>query len=326
MVFLVKVKNEIKVGLLALVSLIILIVGYDFLKNQSLFKTKNTFFAVYPKVEGLLPSNPVLINGYKVGMVKKIGLNQKTMKICVEIDVDEEIKVFKDATIKIANNDLVGSKAIELSVGNDSLGLANNRDTLKGEQDAGIAQAISSVLTPLSVEVKNVLEGVDSTLAEGMLNRTLAEMIITLKSIRKAADISSEIIVGKNESINQILAKVNKVSDDLTRLTPHLSRLAESATATTQKINDLEIKKTLESINRSSALLNTQIARLNDSNGTYAKLVDNPSLYQNLNQTLADLNQLIVDVQDYPSIYTGITKGQRKRARKKKADGIKENP
>lgn len=321
-----KIRNEIKVGLLAIAALVILILGYDFLKNQSLFKNKNTFYAVYPKIEGLLPSNPVLINGYKVGMVKEIALNQKTMKICIKIDVDNQISVYKNASVKIANNDLVGSKAIELYVGSDTAGKALSGDTLNGEQDAGIAQAISSVLTPLSVEIKNVLEGVDSTLAEGMLNRTLAEMIITLKSIRKTSDAAQTLMQGKDESIEPIMKNFTQVSSDFKLLGPKINNLADEFSNTSNKINDLELEKTLKNINKTSEYLNSQLTRLNDSNGTYAQLVDNPKLYNNLSQTLDQLNVLLYDMQKYPSIYTGITKRQRKKARKQKAEGIIENP
>ena len=100
-----KISNETKVGTIATISITILILGYNFMKGENLFTSYNRYYAAYEDVDGLFKSNPVLINGYKIGQVSDVVMDPKTLKLLVEVKVPNNIKVSKDAVIKIVNTD-----------------------------------------------------------------------------------------------------------------------------------------------------------------------------------------------------------------------------
>ncbi len=70
-----KINNETKVGVLAAVAITILILGYSFLKGNDVFSDENEFYAVYERVDGLVVSNPVLVNGFQIGRVSQLTLS-----------------------------------------------------------------------------------------------------------------------------------------------------------------------------------------------------------------------------------------------------------
>ena len=73
--FNIKIKKEFKIGVVVVSAMVLLIWGFNFLKGKDVFKTQQTYYAIYTQVNGLLPSNPVYINGLKVGLVKDIFLH-----------------------------------------------------------------------------------------------------------------------------------------------------------------------------------------------------------------------------------------------------------
>ena len=64
------VSKEIKVGLLAIVAIAALVIGFNFLRGSNLLSSAKTYYATYPSVEGLNAGAPVVLNGIKVGQVK----------------------------------------------------------------------------------------------------------------------------------------------------------------------------------------------------------------------------------------------------------------
>ena len=91
-----QISKELKVGILAIVSMVILYMGFNFLKGIDFFSRSSVFYAVYDNIDGLTVSNPVIINGFTVGRVNGIRiLHEKSNRILVELNVDSDIKVSK---------------------------------------------------------------------------------------------------------------------------------------------------------------------------------------------------------------------------------------
>ncbi len=67
-----KISNEVKVGATALLTIIVFVWLFNFLKGKDLLKSTATYYTVYDKVGGLAESSPVEVNGYKVGVVRSV--------------------------------------------------------------------------------------------------------------------------------------------------------------------------------------------------------------------------------------------------------------
>ena len=183
-----KITKETKVGILTATAIAILAFGYNFMKGQDMFTTSNEYFGKYDRIEGLFKSNPVLINGYKVGSVTSITMDRNdSFRLTVGITLPDDIKMPKNSIMKIVNNDMIGSKAIEIIFGN-STEFASTGDFLLAEQDQGIAQAVSGVLEPLTKSVNSVLGNIDTAISGADLEGTLKDASLALKSFKETAD------------------------------------------------------------------------------------------------------------------------------------------
>ena len=114
-----KISNETKVGILAVIAVTLLFIGYSFLKGNDVFSSDNTYYTSYQAVDGLTASKPVLVNGYQIGRVSKMTL-QPDGSILTEFKIKAEYKVPKNTVARIASTDLLGGKAIVFDMGNST--------------------------------------------------------------------------------------------------------------------------------------------------------------------------------------------------------------
>jgi phospholipid/cholesterol/gamma-HCH transport system substrate-binding protein len=314
------ISKETKVGILSAFAITILVIGYNFMRGEDLFTSSNEYFGKYEKIEGLFKSNPVLINGYKVGSVTSINMNRTTLELTVGITVGDDIKVPKNSIMKIVNNDLIGSKAVELIFGDDSTEFAKTGDFLKAEQDQGIAQAVSGVLEPLTQSVSSVLGNIDTAIAGADLETTLRDASLALKSFKETADKLNNLLNGKDAEIAAILSNVKETTVGLKGLTPKIDGILNEIDSTSKELSSVEFGVLAAQVKNLAKELEKTTAAVNSKDGTLGMLLNDKELYDNLDMTVAKLKALLEDIEKYPRRYTGITERQRKKGDKAKEE------
>jgi phospholipid/cholesterol/gamma-HCH transport system substrate-binding protein len=314
------ISKETKVGILSAFAITVLVIGYNFMRGEDLFTSSNEYFGKYENIEGLFKSNPVLINGYKVGSVTSIKMNRATLELTVGITVGDDIKVPKNSIMKIVNNDLIGSKAVELIFGDDSTEFAKTGDFLKAEQDQGIAQAVSGVLEPLTKSVSSVLGNIDTAIAGADLETTLKDASLALKSFKETADKLNNLLNGKDAEIAAILGNVKETTVGLKGLTPKIDGILNEIDATSKELSAIEFGALAAQVKNLATELEKTTTAVNSKDGTLGMLVNDKELYNNLDITVAKLKALLEDIEKYPRRYTGLTERQRKKGDKAKEE------
>ena len=110
-----KIRKEVKVGIVTTLAIACFIYGFNFLKGKNLFSSQRKFYAVYNDIDGLVEANPLMINGFKVGLVGAIKLaNDTTGNIIVTLLLDNDVNVPKNSVAKVVSSDILGSKAVQL--------------------------------------------------------------------------------------------------------------------------------------------------------------------------------------------------------------------
>ncbi|RZL27688.1 MAG: MCE family protein, partial [Pedobacter sp.] len=138
-----KIKNETKVGILAAFAIALLIIGYNFLKGNSIFSSETTLFARYTRVDGLTVSKPILINGYQIGRVAKLQL-EPGGTILATLSVNSKYEIPENSIARLEGTDLLGSKAIVMSLG-DSKKMAEDGFTLNANVEKGLMDQVQPV-------------------------------------------------------------------------------------------------------------------------------------------------------------------------------------
>lgn len=286
---------------LAIIAGVILYFGVRFLKGTEVFSTNNVFYVVYESVDGLTASNPVLINGLPVGYVDRIQLlQQKNNQLLVALKIDENIVLGDSTAAVLSTSDLLGSKAIVLDVKNISQPL-NEGDTLLAQKDVGIAELVQAKTLPIidqldttitrinillgafvqdTIRVSNTLENVEQTTfqVESMVTENRRDLSAVISNFRQL----SETLADSERGIEPLMAKLNDVAD---------------------KMNEIELQSTVMKIDSTMANLQAITRKIEQQEGTMGKLIGNDSLYVNLNQTVSDLDSLLVDLKANPKRY-----------------------
>ncbi|MFC6998401.1 MlaD family protein [Rufibacter roseus] len=294
-----KFSKELKVALLGIVAVGALYVGFLFLKGTNVFSSTRTFYVIYNNVEGLEPSNPIVINGYRVGLVKEMQLRPDLgNKILVTLDVDNDISVGDSTVAMLVSDGFLGGKSIELQLG------ANSKRYEGGEYLIG--KAGESITEMFSKKAMPVLETVDSTLVK--LNEFLdKDAKRSIRAILLNAEATSEalrtIAMSNQSNINEITGNLAALTASLRGTEAKFSQLASNLNTLTDTLDVQAMNHAIQGLDSTVAQAQLAIRRINENNGSLGKLMNDDSLYRNLNASTESLNSLLQDIQQNPKRY-----------------------
>ena len=104
-----KFSKEIQIALVAIVGLVVLFIGLQFLKGLNLFSTDSRYYVKFDNISGLSVSSPVYANGYRVGVVEEIIVDyEKRGDIVAVVGVDKKLRLPQGSVAEIAS-DLLGN-------------------------------------------------------------------------------------------------------------------------------------------------------------------------------------------------------------------------
>ena len=294
-----KVSREVKSAVLVLGGIALFIYGFSFLKGTSIFKKVKTIHAVYDEVEGLVSGAKVSINGLSVGKVSRIDFLPSTTKILVTMDVREELDISTESTAMLYETGLIGGKAIAMIPLFDKNNILKDGDTLKTKVKPGLTELINRQIEPLQVKIESMLSSADSLFAgvsnildndtQNNMKNTLENLSITTRNLNKASLAALEILDSNKEQLNATFINVKETSDNLKSITDSISNAQISFTIR-------EFTKTIE-------LLNSIVTAIDLGKGTVGKLINDESLYENLNDASSELQSLLSDLKNHPKKY-----------------------
>ena len=296
-----KISKEFKVAALAAISGIILYLGVRFLKGTEVFSSNNTFYVVYDSVDGLTASNPVLINGLPVGYVDAIRLQQKKdNQILVALKIEENIILGDSTSAVLSTSDLLGSKAVVLNVKNINSPLEEG-DTLIAEKDVGIAELVQAKTLPIIDQLDTTITRINILLAAFV--QDTSSVSNTLENVEQTTFEVESMVSENRRDLNTVISNFRKLSEALADSERGIEPLMVKLNDVANKINEIELQSTVMKVDSTMANLQAITQKIEQQEGTMGKLVNNDSLYVNLNQTVSDLDSLLVDLKANPKRY-----------------------
>ncbi|AKD58257.1 MlaD family protein [Spirosoma radiotolerans] len=296
-----KVSQEVKVGLLAIVSLMMLYFGFRFLKGSDFFSSTNKYKVIYDNIDGLVASNPVRINGLTVGQVKSVEILQNQQnKLLVTVELKKEIVVTQGSRAVLADDGLLGGKLIRLGINYGKPQLEDG-GMLVAAKESGLSALIREKTLP-------VLNNVDSLTYQ--LNRVVAQfdqtgvvLNQTLRSANAAVGTLGLTVAENRAGLQATLANVNKLSASLIETEKQLKPILAKADTFADSLQGLQLKQTLASVNKTVDNLQHILADVNNGRGSLGKLTSDEALYTNVNKTTASLEKLLTDLRENPKRY-----------------------
>ncbi len=309
-----KVSKEFKIGLVVVCAIAAFIWGINFLKGSNLFSHKYYLYAVYPKIDNLIPANPVLINGYKIGQVNEISLIQKDgrTQVLVKFLLTEDVKIPKKSTAKAISSDLLGTKAVEV-IYSEEKEFVNSGDTLIAASEEGFKESLDKRIAPIQAKAENLISSMDSvmTVVSLILNtKTRDNLEKSFESVRKAiltleqtAYKLDDLVGSEKVKISSVLSNLNQITSNLSKNGQKIDAIINNVSSMTDSLAKAQLKDAIANADKSMKELNIMLAKINEGQGTAGKLLKNDSLYNNLNKSSEDLDKLLKDLRLNPERY-----------------------
>ncbi|WP_121665304.1 MlaD family protein [Mesonia aquimarina] len=314
-----KLTKEVKTALLVIVAIILLVFGYSFLKGNNLLESNRTFYAVYDNVEGLAKSSKVTINGLQVGSVTDITFLNEKGKLLVSMTVQSDFQFSDNSVAQIYGGGIIGGKSMAILPKYEG-SQAKSGDTLIGEIDEGLLELVNDRLTPLQKKVENAVTSADSVLT-GVTKILDPETQKNLKESIKKFNNSMESFQGITASLDGLLSensgKLNRTFTNLDETSANFNKFSD----TLAQVNMNKLVGDFENVINDFQQISND---LNNGKGTAGKLLNDESVYNNLDNATRQLEELLQDIKLNPKRYVHFSVfGKNNKQYEKPEDSLK---
>ena len=287
-----KMTKEIKIALVAIVGLLIMYFGINFLKGINLFSSNTYYYITFDDVQGMGASTPIYADGYKVGTVDGIEFNYgETGPIKVKADINKELRIPAGSQAEIVK-DLMGNLQVNLLLANNPRERIEPGGIIAGAINDGAMGKVAAMVPA----IEKMLPKLDSIL--GSLNTLLADPAIAA-SLHNVQTITTNLTVSTRE-LNTLMAGLNKQVPGMIK---RANGVLDNTNKLTSNLAALDVQGTLDQVNRTLANAEEFTNKLNSDKGTLGLLLNDPQLYHNLNATMRDADSLVVNLKQHPKRY-----------------------
>ena len=302
-----KIRNETKVGILAALAIALLIIGYNFLKGNSIFSNETVVYAKYPQVDGLAVSKPVLINGYQIGRVSALEL-QPDATIKATLKINGKYDIPKNTMARLESSDLLGSKAIVLTLGSDK-DFIEDGDFLQTNVEKGILETIQPVQKKAEViiaKMDSILTSVNTILNPNMqknIDRSFSSIAATLAALESTSKKVDLLVGSESSKLSSILSNVESITANFKANGARIDGVMRNLNNVTDKVAALKFEETINSANKAMADFQGILNDVKGGKGTLGALLNDKQMYDNLNNASKNLDALMIDVKSNPKRY-----------------------
>jgi phospholipid/cholesterol/gamma-HCH transport system substrate-binding protein len=308
-----KITKEVRIGIIVFSAIVLTYWGLNYLKGQDIFTSQKAVYAIYNRVDGLLASNVVQVNGYKIGYVKGISLlPDHSGRLVVSMHIKSELKIPRNSVAEIFSTDLLGTKGVQLLFGNSTQDLQDG-DTLPSNIQVSLGDAVSAEVAPIKERAENLLASLDSVAAvfrevfnqetKLHLKRSFESISTALNSIDNIATTVDTMLAKKNGRLKILLDNLESITTNIRNHNNQIGEVIDNFAGITDTLRRANLSQTI--LNLKTALDKTSqvFDKINRGEGSLGKLVNDDSLYTNLNNTAHDLDLLVKDMNANPKKY-----------------------
>jgi len=296
-----KYNKEIKVGFLAIIGVMMSVFSYNYLKGINLFEKNRKFKINYAKVDGLSVSNPVTLNGFKIGKVQRINFNpNNTKELLVDIVIENDVVFPKTSIAELYETGLIGGKAIAIipDYSNDST-IAVDGDLLRGAIKPGLTELVNQILPQVQLQIEAVMKNAEIVL--GNINTLFDDE--TKEELKNSIQDFSNLTNNLSETSQKISELISQNSNNITDALTDFKVVSSNMKSISNSISSDDINAITSNLNELVNNLNIISVKLANSDGTAGQLINDKSIYENLEKASRELNILIEDIKLNPNRY-----------------------
>ena len=287
-----KLTKEIKIALVAIVGILIMYFGINFLKGMNLFSTNNAYYMTFDDIQGLGASTPIYADGYKVGTVDGMEYDYKENgPIKVKVDINKDLRIPQGSKAEIVK-DLMGNLQVNLLLANNPRERVEPGGVIPGAVNGGMmdkAANLIPVVEKMLPKLDSILTSVNALLADPALAASLHNVETITSNLTVSTRELNTLMTGLNKQVPGMVRKANGVLDNTNRLTANLA--------------SLDVQGTLNKVNQTLESAHQFTEKLNSNQGSLGLLMNDTKLYDNLTSTMSHADSLVIDLKAHPKRY-----------------------
>ena len=286
-------NREVKVGLFVLLGLLAFFGALFAFTDVGTFRGRYYLTTVVEDAGGMRRGDPVQMRGVNIGRVTEFGMVPAGVSVRLELDNEYEVPRGSRATLK--SNGILGGMTVDIIPGPGPEPMEGGA-TIPGTAQRGLMAEAAG----LGSRADTALMRVNALLAPEMsaaVGQSAQQLQALLAELNQLVGVQRAELVAINASLRRSLAGVEAATTG-----GELKRAAQRVDSLTARLD-----QTVMSLGRASGSLETVVGRLERGEGTLGRLSMDDSLYNNLNATMANMNQLVADIRANPKKYLSIS-------------------
>ena len=291
--------KEVRIALVTIAGIVLLFFGLNFLKGRALFSNRNIYFARFSDISGLSASNPIYADGYQVGIVRSINYNyERSGIVLVQFEVDNDLRIPKGSSAEI-ESDLMGNVKMNLLLANNPHERVEVGDTIQGGINGGMLGTVGQlmpVVEKMLPKLDSILSSVNALLADPALSQTLhnaqattANLVVSTRELNTLMASLYRGVPGMMNKADYVLSEAGQTMHNTKTLTSNLAAV--------------DVAGTMAKVDKTLANVQQFTDRLNSKNSSLGLLMNDASLYNNLNTTVLSADSLLTDFKARPKRY-----------------------
>lgn len=275
-------SREVKIGIVVIVAIGMLYFGLNYLKGINIFKPDTYFYAKYDRVDGVVKTTHVYVNGFQVGHVSDIIFDYtKEAPIVLEITVDKKLVIPVGTVAEVYDTGLMGDKAIQLRLGKSSEVHSTGDTLLSSTQNGLIAGIVDKILPP----IMQLVPSIDST-------------IVALKNVVESPEVKSLL-----QNADATMANLKRSTGKLDGVIDTVQYICNDLSGVTKSLDKVDWDSTMVSIETTLENLKSTTDKFNSTDNSIGALLNDKALYTNLDSTVNSANALLMDLKANPKRY-----------------------
>lgn len=300
-----KSSKELKIGVFVVCVLVASFFLINYLRGEDIFDNEIELVSRYNNLEGLVPSAPVFIKGYKAGKVSEVTYDSVAGNFIVVCSVRKEFLVPVDSKMTIYSVDIMGGKGIRIDLGTSDVA-ATDGDTLVPDFETGLMDGLAGGVEPLLAKVNNTLDslavtvsGVNRLLSEENTNKISVTLAHLERTMANASGIAAA-VDGKSAELENFIDNLAALSEKFNGMADTVDSVMTDMSAVTASLSKSDIEGVVAS-------LKSLLENINDPEGSVGKLLTDGSVYDSVDDLLSDIDELIRKIQENPKKYLRIS-------------------
>ncbi|WP_428237005.1 MlaD family protein [Gracilimonas sp.] len=296
-------SNELKIGITVVVAIIVAFIGYRVMKDIPLFRTSTTIYTKFDQVYGLIPGNVVNVKGFKIGSVKQMELLVSDSTL-VTMNIEEGYQIPKGSIAVLKSSGVLGGKFIEIQKA-DSTEMVPHQGSIEGVFEQGMMDTFAEEGEKLSTDISASIRGVEKLVTS--LNETLDDenkenITGIIRNLQSSTGSLNQLIQSKQSDLDAMITSAKQTMQNMDDLSSENKEKLNSL-ITNLEATSVELETLSSGLNETNLTLNEVLTKINNGEGTLGKMVNDPSLYNNVDSLSFNLNRLIKNMNDDPGKY-----------------------